>query len=581
MVDVRLNIPAYTDYDVWVPTIRHNGKEKYKAAVRLRNVNFIKPTLSGSAKRTDSSKALKVAEGGNKNPFAVMTGEYVEGTDDELFTMAKEVFDSDEWTQVGYDPIKRGFFYDRETGQAILEADEVIQVGHLVLAKNAKKTDPDVFPFNEGGVAMNEQMEMAFMKQGGIKDDGMKKDPVSGNPIPPGSMATEVRDDIPAMLSEGEYVVPADVLRYYGVNFFENLRGQAKQGLQRMEDNGRIGGQPMSPQQVQQNMSGQPMAGAPAVQPIAANAGIMTTPPPDLSSYSQQAQQLGSGQPFNAANYTTVGGTLFEPEKPKSITLTKTFVNAENPSDKRVVTFVDGQVQPQSDVQYTQPPYYEQGTTGLADAIAAFEASQNTGGGGEDPKDPPEPKDPWGTGIDFSDPLAYAKQLADPSTAQKFLKAGMLGAAMIGGPFGLALAGAGSTALGLQQVSELEATKILAEAQGIDTTEIDKILEKVRASQNLAGQTLDDILATGKGKANGYIKRLGLRGNRDPKTNRYTFSATDKAYNKARILADNDETAAITSGPGGTSDDGGPGVTTSDYTGSVFFAFFAKTKCPT
>ena len=46
------------------------------------------------------------------------------------------------------------------------------------------------------------------------------------------------------------------------------------------------------------------------------------------------------------------------------------------------------------------------------------------------------------------------------------------------------------------------------------------------------------------------------------------FSATDKAYNKARILADNDETAAITSGPGGTSD-GGPGVTTSDYTGSA------------
>ena len=58
---------------------------------------------------------------------------------------------------------------------------------------------------------------MAFMKQGGIKDDGMRKI-ISGNPIPPGSMAKEVRDDIPAMLSEGEYVVPADVLRYYGVN---------------------------------------------------------------------------------------------------------------------------------------------------------------------------------------------------------------------------------------------------------------------------------------------------------------------------------------------------------------------------
>tara|TARA_S200002703_G_scaffold18047_2_gene14745 strand:+ start:281 stop:3199 length:2919 start_codon:yes stop_codon:yes gene_type:complete len=435
-------------------------------------------------------------------------------------------------------------------------------------SKSAPEDMGSIPKFNEGGVAMNEQMEMAFMKQGGIKDDGMKKDPVSGNPIPPGSMATEVRDDIPAMLSEGEYVVPADVLRYYGVNFFENLRGQAKQGLQSMEANGRIGGEPMSPQQVQQNMSGQPMAGAPAVQPIAANAGIMTTQQPDLSSYLQQAQQLG-GQPFNTANYTTVGGTLFEPEKPKSITLTKTFVNAENPSDKRVVTFVDGAVQPSSDKQYTQPPYYEQGTTGLADAISAFEVSQNTGGGGGDPKDPPEPKDPWGTSIDFSDPLAYAQQLADPSTAQKFLKAGTLGAAMIGGPFGMAMAGVGSTALGLQQVSELEATKILAEAQGIDTTEIDKILEKVRASQNLAGQTLDDILATGKGKAHGYIKRLGLRGTRDPKTGKYTYSATDKAYNKARILADNDETAAITSGPGGTSDDGGPGVTVTQGGGTT------------
>jgi len=108
---------------------------------------------------------------------------------------------------------------------------------------------------------MNKQMEMAFMKKGGIKDDGMTKDPVSGNEIPPGSMATEVRDNIPAMLSDGEYVVPADVLRYYGVNFFENLRGQAKQGLQTMEQNGRIGGTSMTQQDVARNMQ-QPMAAA-------------------------------------------------------------------------------------------------------------------------------------------------------------------------------------------------------------------------------------------------------------------------------------------------------------------------------
>jgi len=92
---------------------------------------------------------------------------------------------------------------------------------------------------------MDEQMQMAFMNEGGLKDDGMEKDPVSGNEVPSGSMAKEVRDDIPAQLSEGEYIVPADVVRYYGVKFFEDLRERAKIGLQDMEMNGRIGGEPV------------------------------------------------------------------------------------------------------------------------------------------------------------------------------------------------------------------------------------------------------------------------------------------------------------------------------------------------
>ena len=45
-----------------------------------------------------------------------------------------------------------------------------------------------------------EQMEMAFMQDDAVlADDGMSKDPVSGNDIPSGSMAEEVRDDVPAM----------------------------------------------------------------------------------------------------------------------------------------------------------------------------------------------------------------------------------------------------------------------------------------------------------------------------------------------------------------------------------------------
>jgi hypothetical protein len=89
--------------------------------------------------------------------------------------------------------------------------------------------------YAEGG-AVDAQME-AMMAEG--------TDPVSGNEVPTGAMPEEVRDDIDAKLSEGEYVVPADVVRFFGVNFFENLRDKAKQGWAEMEANGRVGGEPV------------------------------------------------------------------------------------------------------------------------------------------------------------------------------------------------------------------------------------------------------------------------------------------------------------------------------------------------
>jgi|TARA_R110000764_G_scaffold10153_1_gene31459 hypothetical protein len=65
-------------------------------------------------------------------------------------------------------------------------------------------------------------------------------DSVSGNPIPAGSNAMSVRDDIPAVLSEGEYVVPADVVRYHGLKTFMGLRDEAKMGLMMMQAEGQI-----------------------------------------------------------------------------------------------------------------------------------------------------------------------------------------------------------------------------------------------------------------------------------------------------------------------------------------------------
>jgi len=84
-----------------------------------------------------------------------------------------------------------------------------------------------------------QQMEM--FKEGGLKDEGGTKDPVSGNDVPSGSLKEEVRDDIDAKLSPGEFVFPADVVRFIGLQKLMQMRDKAKAGLQRMEDMGQMG----------------------------------------------------------------------------------------------------------------------------------------------------------------------------------------------------------------------------------------------------------------------------------------------------------------------------------------------------
>ena len=107
-------------------------------------------------------------------------------------------------------------------------------------AIKAAKTRSDNL-LKDGGMAkrMTEQMEL--FEEGGFMDEGNTVDPVSGNEVPVGSTQEEVRDDIPAQLSEGEFVLPADVVRYHGLDKIMALRDEAKAGLARMEAMGQMG----------------------------------------------------------------------------------------------------------------------------------------------------------------------------------------------------------------------------------------------------------------------------------------------------------------------------------------------------
>jgi hypothetical protein len=411
--------------------------------------------------------------------------------------------------------------------------------------------------YAEGGEVMKNQMEMAFMKEGGIKDDGMRRDPVSGNEIPPGSMAKEVRDDIPAMLSEGEYVVPADVLRFYGVNFFEDLRSKAKSGLQGMEQNGRIGGEPLSPQQIQQNM-GQ----APA--PVQANQGGM------MQGFNQAGLTAPSST-FDPSAFAVVGGSTFNNQgqqaQQDSITTFKTFVNSADGSTQ-IVEFVDGKLKNPAMEKFTQPPYYEQGSSALKKAKSQAQASNK-----DDKPDFPDPvkgEDPkdWGLGVDWSDPVAYANSVIKGQMG-KGTRSVLQGLSAIGGPLATAIVGAGLGLQALSQVSNLRAAAEIARAQGMDeqAKSIDGMIKSFMADQPAIVDFLDDLRGVSNENSTAVLDRMGMKYTRDPQTNRITYTPEQLKHNlgikerKSTFAKQTaDETAAIQAGGGATGDDDGPFV---------------------
>lgn len=107
-----------------------------------------------------------------------------------------------------------------------------------VFSDSVVSTPPQQQAMNMPEAFMFQQPKMA---DGGLLQEGGTVDPVSGNDVPAGSLKEEVRDDIPAKLSEGEFVFPADVVRFVGLERLMKIRQKAKEGLAKMEAMGQMG----------------------------------------------------------------------------------------------------------------------------------------------------------------------------------------------------------------------------------------------------------------------------------------------------------------------------------------------------
>ena len=282
---------------------------------------------------------------------------------------------------------------NKSINRAMKEARNLVSVQEFALDRKKRKGgkanvvkdfDTAIKPedydinFNKGGVAMEKQMEL-FGEQGGLTDDGMNKDPISGNEVPSGSLAEEVRDDIPAQLSEGEYVVPADVVRFFGVKFFEDLRMQAKMGLAQMEKDGRIGGEPIAVATLEVQADSEQldpedekklreMIGVNKGGVIHAAEGVLTESDITADTIAKSTNPLG--------DYGFVGGSLGFPSR--AIPTQKTFYHPDGRT--YVVRYnADGSLANPNDAVYTEspwsdtPPSIEQVATGTGGGAGGFD----------------------------------------------------------------------------------------------------------------------------------------------------------------------------------------------------------------
>ena len=137
---LRLDIPSYQNHDAWVVSVHTpkstntNVQAAYDAGpvVGYESVAAITDAYFGMNQKA----AAKIATGTAKGTIATVFGKWKPISVSAAQVRADAALKDPAWTQVGMDPFRHSYFYDRDTMRPVLQADEVIQIGPLVLAKN-------------------------------------------------------------------------------------------------------------------------------------------------------------------------------------------------------------------------------------------------------------------------------------------------------------------------------------------------------------------------------------------------------------------------------------------------------------
>ena len=162
----RLDIPAYESYDTWVVSL-HDGTKSggeaigYGQAAVLNDVEFKSSAKGGLNIAAGEMPSGKPA---SKSTIARVYGSWENRPPENVKAMAEEIIRTNDpdWVEVGMNPFRHSYFYQKTDGMPVKSAEQVIQVGPLVLAKK-----PQTIPVESPEHLVKTPAGERYFKRGG------------------------------------------------------------------------------------------------------------------------------------------------------------------------------------------------------------------------------------------------------------------------------------------------------------------------------------------------------------------------------------------------------------------------------
>ena len=183
-VGSRLDIPAYEDYDKWVASIHEGSKSGGNALGYAQTAHLTGdkgPIQFMSSPKAGLNIAVgtnpKTGESVNKSTIARIHGDWEGTPSEDVYKRSQDLLGHPDWAQVGMNPFRHSYFYDKSDMAPVVGAEEVLQVGPLVLAKKPKKVDPDDPQFR---IDKDDPKSQSFKSGGGAWTRSEGKNPEGG-----------------------------------------------------------------------------------------------------------------------------------------------------------------------------------------------------------------------------------------------------------------------------------------------------------------------------------------------------------------------------------------------------------------